>query len=108
MENNDDPDGKSVGHQTEPCTATIIPSGNISQDDDHDYGIRITMETTMMKIVVGTKRSRIIQPLFNRVSFFYDEDDDSFDGKQHRNNLGHHTKPCTATIIRSSNLFHDD
>ena len=29
MENNDNYDGNYVGHQTEPCTATIIPSGNI-------------------------------------------------------------------------------
>ena len=26
----------SVGHQTEPCTATIIPSGNIIYDNE-DY-----------------------------------------------------------------------
>ena len=72
MENNDNHDGNYVGHQTEPCTATIIPSGNIIMimriilnNDDNKF------ETMMIMIEMsGTRPSPALQLLFYWVTIF--------------------------------------
>ena len=72
MENNDNHDENYVGHQTEPCTATIIPSGNIImimrmrlKNDDNKF------ETMMIMIeMLGTRPSPALQILFYRVTIF--------------------------------------